>query len=211
MKKITNLIIVDASGSMTSKKEEVIGGLKDLFKMIKDNAKRDKDTVETTTIVCQFSTAGSFEVLVNTNDAKTIKKKLAENYNPNGMTALYDAIAQGFALVPKKQDGVFVNILTDGDENSSRETTNEDVKKLIEKKQSKNWVVTFMGTTQEAATAAQSWGVSRGNTMVFDNNARGVKMSSNARNTGYNVFYSATVTGKAIDTDNLLKEEEEAK
>jgi len=81
MKKITNLIIIDASGSMSGKQEEVRGGIRSLLKEIKSDMKNDKD-VEVNTIVCQFEGSRDFKVLLNTSNRKEIKKSIADNYRP---------------------------------------------------------------------------------------------------------------------------------
>mgnify|MGYP003809534937 CR=1 FL=1 len=44
MKKFTNVIVLDASGSMSNKIAEVVGGLKQLFQSIKDE--KDKYPVQ---------------------------------------------------------------------------------------------------------------------------------------------------------------------
>jgi len=174
---LTNLIIVDASGSMGSKVDEVIGGLKQLFTQIEEDAIKDKKTVTSSTIVVDFSSSGDFRTLITSPDSLSLDHKLAENYSTRGMTALYDAISKGFSLVKGKQDSVFVNIITDGQENDSKEINGDVLKKLITKKKADNWVITFMGTTEQAVNSAVSMGVSLGNTMTFADSAAGVHIS----------------------------------
>ncbi len=211
-KRFSNLIIIDASGSMASKAEEVRGGLKELFKQIKGNTKKNPEIV-TTTIVCDFSSAGDFNVIVNSNDPKDLKGSIAARYIPRAMTALYDAIGKGFNLVPKKQDGVYVNILTDGLENDSKEFKADDIKSLISKAKKKKWGITFMGTTEEATLIAQrDLGVSLGNTAVFADSKRGVKTASKMRMTS-NTSYYMSVLNETLSDDNvdeLMKEAEES-
>lgn len=175
-KTVCNLIIIDASGSMSNKASEVKGGLKTLFSDIKNN----KD-VNHHTIICDFSGSGDFNVLVNTSEKKSLKDEIAEKYSTRGMTALYDAIGKAFMMVPKLVDGVFVSIITDGEENDSKEYKSEDVKKLIDKCKKKNWGITFMGTSQEAVIQAQNLGISAGNTIRYADSSKGMKMSNTLR------------------------------
>jgi Mg-chelatase subunit ChlD len=143
MKKTTNLIIIDASGSMESKKEAVVNGLKELLAQIKIDAVKDKAKVKTSTIVIDFSGNGDVRELVNVSSSITLKDSISADYKTRGMTALYDAIGKGFNMVGKKEKNVFVSILTDGEENDSKEFKHEDVKKLIEKKRKLGWAITF--------------------------------------------------------------------
>jgi len=206
-KKITNLIIVDASSSMRSKKEEIIDGLKDLISDIKKDMKNDGKDIKTRTIICQFATAGTFQVLINTTSRKKLKKSLADDYEPNGMTALYDAIGQAFNLVGKKQDGVFVNVLTDGEENDSKEYTSDMIKKLIAEADEKKWGVTFMGTTKEAIHSAQYLGFKASNTYQYVDSKIGTKMSNRVKGASRDMYMrsvKASMSKADIKTEGLM-------
>ena len=189
-KAITNLIIIDASGSMSSKKDEVVGGLKELLSQIRKDMEKDKNKVNMTNIIVDFSSSGDFRVLVNSSSAADLQDSIAENYTTRGMTALNDAIGKGFRLVDKNQYGVFVNIITDGLENDSKEFTGADIKKVIDEAKGKSWAVTFMGTTESSVAHAQSLGISRGNTMTFADNSAGVKMSMRKTMAARSMYYA---------------------
>ena len=124
MKNICNLILIDASGSMQNRISDVKGGLMKLFSDI-----REQTDINQHTVVCDFS--DDFRVLVNSVNPKDLDTSVIEKYSTRGSTALFDAIKKSFDIVPKGMDGVFVSILTDGEENSSRECNTEQVKKLI--------------------------------------------------------------------------------
>ena len=202
MKKITNLIIVDASGSMSSKVDEVKGGLKDLLKDIRKDMKQNKGKAKIRTIVSQFEGAGDFKVLLDTKKRKEVTYDSVENYRPGGMTALFNAIGNSFKMVGKKQDGVFVNILTDGHENDSKEYTVEDVKKLLKKADKKDWGVTFMGTTQSAVEAAKSWGIKASNTFLYEDSKVGTATANVSRMASKQMYFSSVMDGN-VKTDNL--------
>ena len=200
----TNLIIIDASGSMESKKSEVIGGLKQLFKDIKADVSPE---VNTTTIVVDFSASNDFRVLVNSNNPTLLTDKLAASYEPRGWTALYDAIGNAFKLVPKKQDGVFVTILSDGQSNADREMKALDVKVLIEKKRAKKWGITFMGTTEDMLKDAEKIGTSKGNLFQFADTKFGVETAMKMSSTTRGVYYNTATTSSSldnVDVDNLI-------
>lgn len=211
---MTNLIIIDASGSMADKVDEVKGGVKELLKQIKKDATKDKSKLKTSTVVVDFSGQGDFNTLVNVNDSTDVVDSLADNYTTRGMTALYDAIGKAFAMVDANEKNVFVSIVTDGEENDSKELSHAKVKELIEGKKKLGWTVTFMGTTEMAVRDAQSLGVSRGNTMTFADSAKGMRTSSltisNARSAYYSNALSLMDDGKVefgggLVNDTLLE------
>lgn len=202
-KEFTNLIIVDASGSMYSKKESVKNGLLELFQSIKKSAKESKDTLFNT-IVVSFSNYNSINTLVDTSSYKDLGKSVIDSYDTGGMTALYDAIGYGFNLVPENQVGVFVSILTDGEENNSREYNSDTIKKLIKDKRDKSWGITFMGTTEESIESAKDMGISTGNTFQFQDSVKGVATAYHVSSRAYNVMTSSLSSSGSIDNDNLI-------
>jgi len=71
------------------------------------------------------------------------------SYVPGGNTALYDAVAETVRLADKdklEEERVLVLVLTDGQENSSRETTREQVQAIIAERTARgNYTVTYIG------------------------------------------------------------------
>lgn len=212
-KTLTNLIILDASGSMSGNIPEVRGGLKQIFSDIKKNEKTGKTNIVQKTIITDFSGAGDFNVLVNSKTSGTdLKDELADSYNTRGMTALYDAIYKSFALVPKTEKNVFVSIFTDGAENDSKEFKSPEVKKLIADKKKLGWAITFIGANEEAATNATSLGIS--GTMSGTSGVSGAAGQSGTSGwigLAQNSYYAAvsrTASTDSIDeffTENLLE------
>lgn len=203
MKKFTNLIVLDASGSMEAKISEVKGGIKQLFSSIKEEKMKYPDT-EVTTILTDFSSARDFRVLVNTSNLDELTDAVADSYKTRGMTALYDAIGFSFKFIPEDQDGVFITIITDGLENDSKEYSYNNVKDLITDSRSKNWVISFMGTTEESIANAINMGISVGNTVQFDDSARGILYASEVMELSRTAYYGAVATGVSVDTENLV-------
>jgi hypothetical protein len=158
-------IVLDRSGSMQSVKTDTEGGLKAFL-----DAQRDAPG-DTTVSLYQFDT-----------EHETVYENLAldqvPEYKliPRGGTALLDAIgftvaavkAKIKALGPDDRPGeVIMVILTDGEENSSREYTLPAVKKLIEKRREKGWQVLFLGADQDAITVAANMGIGAGQTIAY--------------------------------------------
>lgn len=212
----TNLLIIDASGSMSDKKQEVRGGIKQILSKIKEDAINDKDTVLTRTIVVDFSGHNDIRVIMDESDSCNINDTISDKYKVRGMTALFDAIVQGFGMV--NTDKTFVNIITDGLENASQKNNYNQVKELITGKKSAGWGIVFMGTSKEALKQAEGMGVTRGNTMQFTNDAAGASAAfgkSLKARSSYNIMSVAATysmaseeLSKGINMDNLIADED---
>lgn len=197
--KLANLIVVDASGSMTSKVPEVQGGLRELLKQIHTDAKKDIKKTISSTFIVDFSNHQDIRTLVKSDDSLDLDLNLADKYTPRGATALYDAIAEGFSLVPKDTDSVFVNIITDGEENDSKKYNSSSIKELIEEAKKKNWVITFMCTTEASMYNARSLGISAGNTMTFANTKEGTARSLDKLSRMRSSYYAAVSDTANVD------------
>lgn len=184
-KTVCNLIILDASGSMESKKEDVKGGLKQLFNDIKENTKLNQRV-----IIAQFD--NTFKVLCDV-DASELDYSIIEKYKPSGSTALYDAMGIGFNMVPNSVDGVFVSIITDGEENASKIFNKEVIKSMIKSKNELNWGITFSGTSEEAIYNAKDIGIL--NTLQTTNDSKGLNKMSASRSQAYDTFTSSVERG----------------
>lgn len=196
-KKVCNLILIDASGSMNNRVSDVKGNLESLVQDLKAN-----ELVDQHLIVCDFS--DDFNVLVNTVNIPELETSFITKYKARNSTSLFDAIANSFDLVPKGYDGVFVNIITDGEENSSQVQTKESIKKLIGSKREFNWAITFQGCDEKAIDNAKSLGIS--NISQFTNSVDGFKKSAKTRSYSYDTFTSSVATGSVV-LDGLFNEE----
>lgn len=196
MKNICNLILIDASGSMQNRASDVKGGLMKLFSDI-----REQTEINQHTIVCDFS--DDFKVLVNSVNTKDLDSSVIEKYSTRGSTALFDAIKKSFNMIPQGMDGVFVSILTDGEENSSRECKKEEVKKLISKGKENKWGITFMGCDENAIDTAKEMGIS--NILNFEDSSKGYSKAEKSRSISYSTYLSSVKMGN-IQTENLFND-----
>lgn len=117
---------------------------------------------------------------------------------PGGGTPLYDAagIVMDRAL-ERNNDRTVVVILTDGEENQSKEYTQAKIKDKVKQLQDKKWEVIFLGANFDVATYTASAGLSTGK-------FRNVDMSNQVMRTAmYTDLSTSTVayakTGAAID------------
>ncbi len=161
-------VVVDRSGSMASCRKDAVGGLNTF---VEEQKKLPGDATFT---LIQFD--DKYEVVHNGIPLKDVP---VCDLVPRGSTALLDAIGKGIATtgerlkaMPEDQRPglvVFV-ILTDGEENASREYRNDQIKKMIEDQTNTyKWQFTYLGANQDAFTAAGNMGIVRGGTANYVN------------------------------------------
>ena len=155
-------IVLDMSGSMAPLVHDTLIGLNQYIKDTKQDA---IDTGSKITLsLMQFDTVQ--EWVEKVTPAADVKEVTSEVYHPRGSTALYDAIGVMVGELDKtstKTNRSYIVIITDGQENASREFTRENIKELISKKQNESWNFVYLGANQDSFLAAGAMGVKIGN------------------------------------------------
>ena len=187
-------VVLDRSGSMSSVLKDTIGGFNTF---VETQRQEGADQIY---VFTQFDT--EYEVIqdgVELDDVIVLDRK---NYVPRGGTALLDAMGQTI----HRMDAVLANdksieqaimvVLTDGDENSSKEFSNAQINKLIDERSAGVWDFVFLGAGQDAIAQATSLGISLHNTLSFSGDSVGTqralrKMSASVTN--YSAGESAAV------------------
>src|SRR6185369_4884147 len=151
-------LILDRSGSMAGRESDVVGGVNTFIeeqKKLPDPAcmafvRFDTDAIE------------RFRQMQNISEVSPMNK---EEYQPRGGTPLLDAIGQtinGLDSDWKKEnpDRAIVVIVTDGEENSSREYTKEKIKDMIKAREdSGKWSFIYLGANVDSFANAGSMGI----------------------------------------------------
>lgn len=167
-------VIADRSGSMTTISADMNGGL---HTFLEEQAKLPGTlavdvTVFDTTVSPLYSDAAvsdiKFPVIV-----------------PRGMTALLDAIGmtvvqlgEKFSKLPEERrpSKVLIIIVTDGQENSSREWTTEKVKDLVTQQQNDyDWNFVFLGANIDSFAVGGGLGINAQGIMDFSASTAGVQ------------------------------------
>ncbi len=87
-----------------------------------------------------------FDVLREGVDAERWKKVSSDEVSPRGMTPLYDAIGRIVSLAEKdRPEKAVIVIMTDGEENSSKEMTKATARAALERVRKKGWEVVVLG------------------------------------------------------------------
>jgi len=155
MGKTQIVFCLDRSGSMQGLETDVIGG----FNAFLHEQQKVKGKATVTTVL--FDT--EYEVLHDGINVKDVPDMDEKQYQTRGMTALLDAVGKAISTTAqhlKDKDNVIFIINTDGEENSSKEYNNEQIKKLIEEKQAtKKWNFMFFGVNVDKFAIANRYGI----------------------------------------------------
>lgn len=161
-------LVIDRSGSMASIADDTRGGIKTFL----DSQKAQEG--EATMTVAQFD--DQYEVIYDGDVKKIDADRVAQQFQPRGWTALLDAIGRTVIELGNKIEAMpeaerpqrkVVAILTDGQENSSKEFTIDKVRALIEAKQKEGWDFLFLGASLDTIQVAQDYGFAVDKTLVY--------------------------------------------
>lgn len=163
MKKgLTELVfILDKSGSMGGLEADTIGGYNSM--LTKQQAVEGE---------CHITTVlfdNNYELLHDRINIRAVSPITEKEYTVGGSTALLDAIGRTIHKIGNAQrhtaddyraEKVMFVIITDGEENSSREYSSEKVKAQIERQKTKyGWEFIFLGANIDAVQTAGRLGI----------------------------------------------------
>lgn len=183
-------IVLDSSGSMQTGKDVTISSFNEQLETIQNGAK----SLDGKTKVTFVTFNDNVKTLFNGVDVDNIQRLDNTNYQPNGCTALYDAINVCIENIKEQQGtkdkkaAVLIVILTDGLENASKNINasalGEKVKSL---EATGKWTFTLMGPSDQVKNMASILNVKAGNIAGFDVNSihsRGVAGASMSSSIG---------------------------
>lgn len=177
-------LLIDQSGSMARNWTETIGAVNSYIRGLSENQIKGLRF----NVAAFDSDAGlRFTELrrdVKPGDWGDITNKDAE---PRGMTPLFDAIGKlaGWVSADKPKRAT-VAIITDGEENASREVKKSDAKAMLDKMREQGFDVVFLGADFDAFGEAASVGVAAGQTLNMTAGNYGAAMAElSTRTTAY--------------------------
>lgn len=207
---VHNLIILDESGSMESIKKTIIQGFNEIVQTVKGIEKEFPEQAHFISLVT-FNGIGQ-KLLHFIDPANKLEQIDDSRYKPNASTPLYDAM--GFSITKLRQVlesqtdyNVLVTILTDGEENASKEYSGNDIKKLIEELKLNRWTFTYIGADHDVEKMASSLSIT--NTMTFQKNEADMK-SMFAKEKSARSKYSAKIRSNE-ETSSDFYDSEDAK
>ena len=154
------VFILDKSGSMLGLEKDTIGGY---------NAMLEKQrAVAGECVITTVLFHNRYELLHDRMDIRAVRPITEKEYEVGGSTALLDAIGMAIHKIKTAQDNtaeefraekVMFVIITDGEENASREYSAETVKGLIEQQKECDWAFIFLGANIDAVETAGRFGI----------------------------------------------------
>lgn len=200
---VHNLIILDESGSMDSIKSLIISGFNELVQSVKGIEEQFPNQEHLISMV-SFNDLNN-KILHFADPVNKLNVINDSNYNPASMTPLYDAM--GFSISKLKQHlegkdnySVLVTILTDGEENASKEYTGLAIKNLVDELKQQKWTFTYIGADHDVEKMAATMNIH--NTMSFDKNVAGIKRMFIKESTS-RVKYSLDISNDESTNDDF--------
>jgi len=156
------IFVIDESGSMQGTESDVIGGFNNFIEQQKLHHQG-----KITFSLYKFNSYWSR--ILNDLPIEEIRPLTSGDYTPGGLTALYDTIGNAIADIENqskytksehKASMVMMVIITDGQENASREYDSRKIKQMIQElEQSENWQFIYLGADLENFADADTLGL----------------------------------------------------
>lgn len=184
MKKgLTQLVfILDKSGSMGGLENDTIGG----YNAMLDKQKHVEGDCVLTTVLFD----SNYKLLHDRINIRAVSHITEREYRVGGSTALLDAIGITISKISDVEyhtsenyrcEKVLFVIITDGEENSSREYSAEKVKEMIEKQKVKyGWEFIFLGANIDAVKTASDFGIAPDRAQSYHADHEGIEINFRA-------------------------------
>lgn len=202
-------VVLDRSGSMSDIWSDAVGGLETF---ISEQAAIVDNEANFSLVVFDHI----IDTLVSNKNIKKVKKTILNEVIPRGSTSLYDAIGKTINEVGSKlakmddedrPSSVLFVIITDGQENSSVEFTQNQIFDMISHQKDKySWEFIFLAANQDAMKTGQSLGIgknfnytSNNTTVVFQKAASHTSAFRSLSKSGYDQYFNTNVDQDEMD------------
>jgi hypothetical protein len=188
-------VILDRTGSMESIRDDTIGGFNTFLK------KQKTEPGTATLTLVQFDSQDPYEIIQRFKPIKEVPELTRETYVPRAATPLLDALGRGIndlesCLVELKDEDfpskIVVVVVTDGQENSSKEFRKEQIEKMVKEKTANNdWQFVFLSADLAAIGDAMSVGIDADTVLLFQKDSKGNAAAWNSMSAQTSNFRSA--------------------
>lgn len=198
--------VLDKSGSMEEIREATIAGFN---QFLLDQQQEGGSAAMTLTL---FDT--HFMTVVSGLPLAEVRPLDGRTYVPGGMTALYDAIARTMIITDQyvaanKPDQVLFVIMTDGQENSSREFDRQRIMEMIEDRQrTADYEFIYLGANQDAYSVGDGMGIRGGRSLDYA--ASPAETRSTMERVSWNVKSYRRLGEKTLESQAFFSDELES-
>jgi len=195
MSKHYTVLVLDASSSMSSMRQEALDAFNEQLKDIR-KASKDENLVSRVGFV-KFA-SGVQDIDIWNKPIGKVKNLQKTDYRPGGMTAMLDGVGDTITKLMELEDiededtSVLVNIISDGNENNSKRFTYADIaSKIKELTDTGRWTFTYSGANQDLSVISKKMNINIGNTMSFDASSKGMKSSNLRRGRSMDNYFTS--------------------
>ena len=169
-------VILDRTGSMQSIRDDTIGGFNAFL------SEQQGQPGRATLTLVQFDSQDPYEVIHHFKAIEEVPDLTRETFVPRASTPLLDAIGRGIndleqtlsrQVEANRPARIVVAIVTDGQENASKEVDRQTSEKMMADKQAADWQVVFLSADLAAIGDAITGGVKPAAAMAFDKTKEG--------------------------------------
>jgi len=172
-------VILDRTGSMEAIRDDTIGGFNAFLQQ-----QKAEPGFATLTLV-QFDSQDPYEVIHHFKPIAEVPELTRETYVPRASTPLLDAMGRGINDLENslsklgeadRPARVLMVVVTDGQENASREFRKEQIEKMIKEKTEKDgWQFVFLSADLAAIHDAHAVGVDPSASLLYEKSGLGSK------------------------------------
>jgi Mg-chelatase subunit ChlD len=167
-KKTYIAIVLDRSGSMSSIHKETVDGINKQLKTIRENGAAGGDTRVS---LIQFD--GEIETVFKNQTPAELKEWAYSEFRPRGSTAMFDGIWNAINHLKEQEEtddtGFLVCVISDGEENASKEISQQVLSDEIKKLQDTGkWTFTYMLANTDINKVRRQFQSSAANISSFD-------------------------------------------
>jgi hypothetical protein len=208
-------VILDRTGSMESIRDDTIGGFNAFLK-----AQKAEPGLATLTLV-QFDSQDPYEIVQRFKPLPEIPGLTRETFVPRASTPLLDAMGRGINDLEKslleltenkRPSRVVMVIITDGQENASREFRKDQVEKMIrEKQETANWQFVFLSADLDAIGDALQHGIYASSVLAHDKDGRGVGAAWASLSRSISDYRAARKEDVSFNEEDRAQQENEKK
>lgn len=192
-------LIVDSSGSMSNKVDEVVGGINEFIDT------HQKTGSDADLIMVEFNS--DYSPLRRLSPIDKVEKLSREDYRPRAMTALYDAIGRtidAISIITHQYDKIITVIVTDGQENSSTRYNQWSVKSMIQASEATGkWAFIYMGAQASTFLDAANLGIKLSNTAYYTGSPIGTRHAYRSMAVATNSLRCSTSGNISLESANL--------
>lgn len=165
-------LILDRSGSMGGRETDVINGVNSFI----EEQRKLPDPASIAFVRFDSEATERFRAMGPLAECKPLT---ADEYKPRGGTPLLDAVGKTIAELDadwkaEKPERCILVVVTDGQENASREYTKAKIQEMVKARQDSGmWAFVYLGANVDAFAEAGSMGFAGANTAGYVNTQKG--------------------------------------